>query len=367
MNKKLLIIFSFLLIILLSLTASAEVEIGGEVGVDSSVIFNNNQSEFYLTENLKIKLFIPQTKSAEVKVDFELRNNQFGTNTTFKKLYIKRGYNNFNISLGRQPVSWSFGSLINPVDFNFGAEIMDQSQSAKYIDAAKIYVPVNWKSGVEIVANPQLEIIDPESKKLNFKGTKTGIRARTMINNYDLSLNYINDPLDINRKNKIGLSLKGDLGPLGLYSAVSYEKSTKQTIEDENIYLLGLDYSKTINYDQRVYLQGEVINLSSIKLKEFATTLLQADISDNLELDEKRYNLLAGNISYSINNFSSVNLFLLGNINDSSFALTPQYKNQLPGNIDLTISSILATSKNKDFFNQENVPLSINFNLSYSF
>ena len=360
MNKKLLIIFSFLLIILLSLTASAEVEIGGEVGVDSSVIFNNNQSEFYLTENLNIKLFIPQTKSAEVKVDFELRNNQFGTNTTFKKLYIKRGYNNFNISLGRQPVSWSFGSLINPVDFNFGAEIMDQSQSAKYIAAAKIYVPVNWKTGIELVANPQI------STKTKTE-TKTGIRARTMINNYDLSLNYINDPLDINRKNKIGLSLKGDLGPLGLYSAVSYEKSTKQTIEDENIYLLGLDYSKTINYDQRVYLQGEVINLSSIKLKEFATTLLQADISDNLKLDEKRYNLLAGNISYSINNFSSVNLFLLGNINDSSFALTPQYKNQLPGNIDLTISSILATSKNKDFFNQENVPLSINFNLSYSF
>jgi len=366
MNKKLLITFSFLLIILLSLSASAEVEIGGEVGVDSNIIFNNNQSDFYLTENLNIKLFIPQTKSTEVKVDFELRNNQIGTNTTFKKLYIKREYNNFNISIGRQPVSWSFGSLINPVDFNFGAEIMDQSQSAKYIDAAKFYIPVNWKSGVEIVANPQLEIIDPELKKLNFKGTKTGIRARTMINDYDLSLNYVYDPF-FNRKNNLGLSLKGDLGPLGLYSAVSYEKSIKQTIEDEKIYLLGLDYSKTINYDQRIYFQGEVINLSSTKVIEFAKTLLQSNIPDDFKSADKRYNLFAGNISYSINNFSSVNFFLLGNINDSSFALTPQYKNQLPGNIDLTISSTLATSKNNEFFSQENIPLSLNFNLNYSF
>ena len=359
MNKKLSIIFSFLLIILLSLTASAEVEIGGEVGVDSNISFNNNQSNFYLTENLNLKLFIPQSEKTEVNVDFSIKNTQFGPNTNFNKLYIKRKYNNFNISIGRQPVSWSFGSLINPVDFNFGAEVMDQSQSAKYIDAVKFYLPVNWKTGLEIVANPNI-------KTENNSKTKSGIRYRTMINDYDLSLNYVYNPLS-NYDNKLGLSLKGDLGPLGLYSAVSYEKAAGEILEDENVYLLGLDYSKSINYDQRIYLQGEIINLSSTKVEEFASTLLQSNTIDNIELADERYNLFAGNISYSINNFSSFNLFLLGSINNSSFALTPQYKNQLPGNIELTISSILATNKNEDIFNQENIPLSININLNYSF
>lgn len=363
MNKKLPIVFSILLIILLTFSASAKVEIGGEVGIDSNMIFNDKQSNFYLTENLNLKLFIPQSKKTEVKVNFNIKNTQIGTNTTFEKLYIKRKYNKFNISIGRQPVSWSFGSLINPVDFNFGAEVMDRSQSAKYIDAVKFYMPVNWKTGVEIVANPKMGI---DGNELNYKNTKSGIRARTMINDYDLSLNYVYNSLS-NYDNKIGLSLKGDLGPLGLYSAVSYEKSENATYEDENIYLLGLDYSKSINYDQRLYLQGEIINLSSIKVKEFAETLLQSNIIDNIELADERYNLFAGNISYSINNFSSFNLFLLGNINDSSFALSPQYKNQLPGNIDLTISSTLAMNKDEKFFNQENIPLSLNFNLNYSF
>ena len=366
MNKKLSIIFSFLLIILLSLTASAEVEIGGELGVDSNISFNNNQRHFYLTENLNLKLFIPQTKNTEVKIDFNIKNSQIGTNTTFKKLYIKKAYNNFNISMGRQPVSWSFGSLINPVDFNFGAEVMDQSQSAKYIDAVKFYLPVNWKTGIEVVANPQLGISDSQIKELDYKGIKSGIRARTMINDYDLSFNYVYNPL-INRKNNLGLSLKGDLGPLGIYSAASYEKAANDILEDEDVYLLGVDYSKSINYDQRIYLQGEIINLSSTKLEEFASTLLQSNTIDNIELADERYNLFAGNISYSINNFSSFNLFLLGSINNSSFALTPQYKNQLPGNIELTISSTLATNKNKDIFNQKNIPLSVNFNLNYSF
>lgn len=363
MNKKISILFCFLLIILLSLTASAQVEIGGEAEVNS-IITIDDTPEFYLDEKLNIKLYIPETKNTEVKVDFDIKNSQFGVNTNFKKMYIKRSFNDFNLTLGKQPISWSFGSLLNPVDFNFGAEVMDESTSAKYIDAAKVYIPVDWKTGVEIVANPQSKIDD--DNLMIYKGTKTGIRARTMIKGYDLSLNYVYDPIvDSNIPNKLnnrlGLSLKGDLGPLGIYSAVSYEKDDES---EKETYLLGLDYSKSINYDQRIYFQGEIINLSSTKISSIAPSFSENNFDETINFADERHNLFLGNISYTLNDFSSLNFMMVGNINNNNLIFIPQYNNQLPGNIDMTIRGTITSGKNAELLNMSK---SINVNLKYSF
>lgn len=358
MNKKNIVVFIFLLILLISFTASAQVEIGGEAVINSNINITND-TQIYLNEKLNIKLYLPESKETEVKVDFAIKNNQFGVNTNFQKLYIKRNFANYNLTLGRQPVSWSFGSLINPVDFSFGAEVMDKSTLDKYIDSAKLYLPINWKSGIEIVANPQL---NNDSKV--YEGTKTGIRLRTMFNDYDFSFNYIYDPT-IKLDDRLGLSLKGDLGPIGLYSAVSFEKNDNR---DEEIYLLGLDYSKTINYDQRLYLQGEIINISPKKIEDFTsvfTGIQPTEIyPDKFDFGNERYNLFLGNISYQINEFSSWNFMLAGNINNENLLFIPQYKNQLPGNIDLTINVSLTNEKRDEFSAK---PANINFNLKYSF
>jgi len=364
MKRKLSILFGFLLLmILFSFSASAQVEIGGEAEINSLVNIRESEDiNIFLEEILNIKLYIPESKNTEVKVDFDIKNSQFGVNTNFKKLYIKRDFSKFNLTLGRQPVSWSFGSLLNPVDFNFGAEVMDESTSNKYIDAAKVYIPVDWKTGVELIADPQSKI---RNNNIDYEGTKTGIRARTMIKDYDLSLNYVYDPT-IKLDNRLGLSLKGDLGPLGIYSAFSYERDTDKENE-EKTYLLGLDYSRSINYDQRIYLQGEIINLSSTKLLSFVpaftgTSSKGEQMSFNLE--NKRYNLFLGNISYTLNDFSSLNFMLAGTTNNNELIFMPQYKNQLPGNIDLTIGSFLSSGNKNKFFD---IPVSINFNMKYSF
>ena len=356
MTKKVLLIFSILLLFVFSFNVSAsQLEIGGELETYSNIVFNkNNTPSLFFTENLNLKLYLPESNNTEVKVDFDITNNQSGVNTNFKKLYIKKKFSDFNMTLGRQPVSWSFGSLINPVAFNFGAEVMTESTSAKYIDAAKFYFPVNWKTGIELVAESQSEI-------------KTGLRARTMFNNYDLSANYVYDSTkDI--ENRIGFSIKGDLGPLGAYSALSYEIiKNNSNLENEQIYLAGLDYSKTVNYSQLIYFQGEIINLSGNKLINMLQNMDTA-YQTNIELfnlNDNRYNLFLGNISYTIDNFSNLNLMMMANINDGSLALIPQYKNQLPGNIDLTISSSLAGGEEGEVFYNNNIPLTVN--LSYSF
>ena len=68
-----------------------------------------------------------------------------------KKLYLKNRFDNFHLTVGRQPISWSFGSLLNPVDYTLGAVALDEESSSKYTDAVLVYVPINWNSGVDIV------------------------------------------------------------------------------------------------------------------------------------------------------------------------------------------------------------------------
>ena len=371
MPKKMLLIFSILLIFVFSLNVSAsQIEIGGELETYYNIIFSKNENpSFSLVENLNLKLYLPESNKAEAKVDFDITNTQTGIKTNFKKLYLKKKFSNFNLTLGRQPVSWSFGSLINPVDFNFGAEVMDESTSAKYIDAAKFYFPVNWKTGIEIVTEPKYSKVynkDINEYIYDYQNSKIGLRGRTMFNNYDLSTNYVYDSAKA-IENRIGFSIKGDLGFLGAYSAFSYEKDDDSILEDEKIYLVGLDYSKTVNYSQRIYLQGEIINLSGNKLINMVKnmpTSSQTNV-ESYNLVDDRYNLFLGNISYTINDFSNLNFMMMANINDGSLVLLPQYKNQLPGNIDLIISSSLAGGDKGEVFYNSNIPLSVS--LSYSF
>ncbi len=182
-----------------------------------------------------------------------------------------------------------------------------------------------------------------------------------MINDFDLSFNFVQEPIP-SKINRLGVSLKGDIGPLGTYSALSYEEYINFDKKEE-VYLVGFDYSKKINYDKRIYLQGEILNLSSSKIKDFATMMPTSPM--NLDLNT-RYNLFLGNINYTLNQFSNINLMVLANIDDGSLVTIPQYNNQLPGNLDLTFGGSVALGDNTDIFN-DNLPISLSLNLKYPF
>ncbi|MGM0409374.1 MAG: hypothetical protein ACQEQF_01325 [Bacillota bacterium] len=370
--KKIAIIFTLVLIILFSSNLSSlAVDIGGELEIKSNFNFKDEITSIPpLSEFLTLKLNIPESNNTKAVVEYNISRSQDQRNASFKKLYLKKGFEKFNLTLGKQPVSWGFGSLINPVDFNFGAEVMTQSTSAKYIEGAKVYIPINWKSGVEVVAKPNYEF---NNNHYTLEETKFGLRARTMFKDYDLSLNLINEPNNEGiKRNRIGLSVKGDLGPLGAYSALSYEKYEDLDKSDE-IYLFGLDYSRAINYDQRIYLQGEILNISAEKLGEIMSVLRPIEINSiesnrqniNSEINNNRYNMFLGNINYSLNQFSSFNFMLLGDIENESITIMPQYNNQLPGNIDMSISSNLSFNDFTSF--SDNLPMSLSINLKYPF
>ncbi|MFW5992320.1 MAG: hypothetical protein ACOCQN_03935, partial [Halanaerobiaceae bacterium] len=230
------------------------------------------------------------------------------------------------LTAGRQPISWSFGSLLNPVDYNPGAEVMDRETGGKYLDAVTGYIPLDWNSGVTLVAG------FPD----NSEDIKWGFRGRKGLSGYDISLNLIREPeKEINGNlysatNRAGISAKGDLGPAGIYGAVSFSKNEKDAY---STYLLGTDYSHRYNYGTKtLLLQFEYLNTEDRALNNFAGGMVPL-----LPEFNERLSLILGNINYSLNDFSSISFMTASCLNDSSFIIIPSYQNQINSNLEFII------------------------------
>ncbi|MFW5976360.1 MAG: hypothetical protein ACOCQS_00285 [Bacillota bacterium] len=237
----------FLLIFLLvySPVEITALEMGGEVESSLTGILNEeNDLETGLSNKLNLELFIPSYGNTESRVEFDFvdigdsleqpQGEIPGVNLnglTVKKMYIKHKENNYDITVGRQPISWSFGSLTNPVDFAQQAEFMEEETSQKFQDSVKLYFPFDWDTGLEMVGSwPR------DTTLIKYKDDfKYGFRYRTGIEGYDVSFNYIKElayeseiiPTEPQEsQDRAGVSLKGNFPgtEAGVYGAVHYSK-----------------------------------------------------------------------------------------------------------------------------------------------
>ncbi|MFW5786868.1 MAG: hypothetical protein ACOCV3_01240, partial [Halanaerobiales bacterium] len=136
-------------------------------------------------------------------------------------------------------------------------------------------------------------------------------------------------------------------------------------------YQIGLDYSKIINYSQRAYFQGEVLNLRPEKLEGLMGELMENSSDSDIDPElpglpvDDRLNLFFGNISYSLNNFSELGLTLAASLDDESFMLSPRYSNQLPGQLTVEIGSYYLQGEAGNLSNSKLIPIQLSF--SYPF
>lgn len=332
-NKFTVLMIMIIILITLSLSAVA-IDVGGEIkGTFTTTFSEDDGTDTEFQESLDLEFFLPRFGDNEVKVQFELMNplqGLKGDETTYniKKLYLKHKFEDFYLTIGRQPISWSYGSLLNPVDFNLGAVAMERETMGKYADAVEGYLPINWNSSLSLVA---------AEEESNGK-VKWGIRGRTGYQGYDLTANYVKEPekkeadVLLPAVDRVGLSFKGDLGPVGLYGSLGYYN--KEGIAEEGYtYQLGGDYSFVYNYDKQIMMQLEYLNVKRYNLNEiFYIPGLDKIYPKNIRLD-----LLLGNISYPIDDFSSVGMMVITSLDDGSALLIPTYENTLPYNITMNV------------------------------
>jgi len=363
------IIILFIIIFLLgSIPISAKIDIGGELTASLiNIIDNEGNISAYPQASLDLELYIPPFDNNQIKSAVYLYTNPTTgqLDFMFKKLYLKHKFDKLHLTLGRQPISWSFGSMLNPVDFTLGSMVMDEETGGKYQDAIQAYIPLNWNSSVSLVA------AFPEASQ----DIKWGLRGRTMIEGYDLTLNYVREPeIDfmgtiIPASQRIGFTTKGDLGPIGVYGALGYY--FKDNDNGDLAYLVGGDYSYFFEAGNKIYFQLEFLSIKKDNLSSILGPFFAGNVNNNLN---ENIGLILGMANYEIDEFSQINLMAIFSLNDRSIIVIPGYRNQLSNNLSFNLSTGIYFGKEDTLFGsnvseeaQQKPKGMIEIGLTYSF
>jgi len=364
-NITILFIIIFLLVLI---PVSAKIDIGGEVNTSLvGILDNQGNISGYLQESLDLELFLPSFDDTQAKYEIYLYNHPLsgGFDYLLKKLYLKHKFEKFHLTVGRQPISWSFGSMLNPVDFSLGAMVMDEETGSKYQNAIEAYYPINWNSSITAIA----------AFPNGFENMKWGLRGRTMLEGYDLTLNYVREPEEnsaetmIPVSQRIGISAKGDLGPFGIYGALGYY--FKDNDDGDLAYLIGGDYSYFFEAGNKIYFQLEYLSIKKDNLFSILGSFFSGNITNNLD---NQVGLLLGLANYEINEFSQVSLMAISSLNDGSMIIMPGYHNQLNNNLSFDLNLAIYSGKEGTLFGStvsevaQQMPKGmIEVGLSYSF
>lgn len=353
---------------LVLIPVSAKIDIGGEVNTSLvGILDNQGNISGYLQESLDLELFLPSFDDTQAKYEIYLYNHPLsgGFDYLLKKLYLKHKFEKFHLTVGRQPISWSFGSMLNPVDFSLGAMVMDEETGSKYQNAIEAYYPINWNSSITAIA----------AFPNGFENMKWGLRGRTMLEGYDLTLNYVREPEEnsaetmIPVSQRIGISAKGDLGPFGIYGALGYY--FKDNDDGDLAYLIGGDYSYFFEAGNKIYFQLEYLSIKKDNLFSILGSFFSGNITNNLD---NQVGLLLGLLNYEINEFSQVSLMAISSLNDGSMIIMPGYHNQLNNNLSFNLNMAIYSGKEGTLFGStvsevaQQMPKGmIEVGLSYSF
>jgi len=320
MNKyHLLVGFSLIFIIVFFfnfLALASDITFGGQLNVSLTGFYDNQSGFGYLPQaNLDLELFLPPWDNNEIRVAGSLYTDIVNGQLDFfwKRLYWKHRFDDFHLTIGRQPISWSFGSLLNPVDYSLGAVALERDYSTKFQNAIEIYYPVNWHTGLSLVAS------SPDS----LENTKIGLRGRTLINDFDITAQFVQEQVIAVKpgQQRFGITAKGDIGKFGVYGALGYYRDEKKSFS----LLVGADYSYFFPSANRLYLQAEYLNIPPEVLSQITGSLMIRQP----ESQDKNVHLLTGNISYQIDEFSSIGLTSLYNFNNGSALFMSNYTNHL--------------------------------------
>lgn len=352
------IIFFLLLIFFFWNQAVSAVEIGGKASFISNLIYQDSSLDSNFRTELELEMLLPYDAAVDLQNRAVIVVDGAEAEIWFKRLYLRKDLGPFTAKFGRQPVSWAFGSLLNPADYTLGAEALEEESRAKFVDGIELYYPIGWGSGLTFVVS------DTDADN-----NKWALRGRSNVRGYDLTANYVKDPSDGEGGDldRFALTAKGDLGPLGVYSSLAKWQNEKI---DYNIYQIGSDYSYSMLDGRRIRLQGEYLRISGIK-DEIRNFSFFDPISES-ENDFLSSNGAAGkvelfnsSIAFEPDEFSSIGIITVSYLGDGSTLIIPNYSYLFSSDLLLELRGIIPFGSEDELLAEGGKSLELT--LSYTF
>ena len=356
-KKIILTLIMSLGLVLISFNFSLAADIGGKASLISNLSYSDSELDNSLAAELELEWFLPYDFPLDIQNRAVISLDEAAeaeVDLWFKKLYLRQKLGPLTAKIGRQPVSWSYGALINPVDYSLGAENLQEETKAKFVDGLELYYPINWGSGLTFTAS------DVEGKE-----HKWALRGRTTLRGYDLSASYVRTPEgDSAVLERYGLTTKGDLGPLGIYAAYGLWQSREI---DYDIYQIGTDYSYHFLAGSQLYLQGEYLRLEGVEgdFSSFSFLNLGAAAEESSSDRKNNLDFVNTNLSYEIDDFSSIGIMTVSFLDDGSTIFIPKYTYLFSSNLLLELRANIAAGKEEEMLGGDYRGLEIN--LSYTF
>ncbi len=379
-KNYLIIILVFTLILLFSAGLNNHqvqaIDIGGELNLNAGLNYSaDGDLTTGFSGSTELEFYLPGAAGIEPRLVIQGSLRDSGeADFNFKYLYLRRRFNNGHLTLGRQPVSWSYGAVINPYDYGFSIEGLAGETLTPGIDGARYFHSLGAGKSLQAVINwPEY---NSELDELGF-----GARLRLPGQGYDLSFNVasqkiphidiIDDELVLleDRLTRAGLTYSGDIGELGAYGAAGYYRLHDTEIDDWVIQL-GLDYSWVTGEfgSRQIIVQGEYLRFVQNDLD--MTALLGLAIS-NQSLGEQvpggdmsggnmSASSIAGgeiftardlfilNISTNLDSFTNIGLALLGETEKNNLMAAPYYISDLGGGLELRLDGSIGLDSDNE-------------------
>lgn len=352
----------FILLVILTVPTihipAGAVETGGEIQVQSGLFYKDELSVNFLGEG-ELEFFLPGARNLDTRLVLRGRLEQSNPELGIKYLYLRRRHENGHITLGRQPVSWSYGAIFNPLDYGLGVEGLAGITHTPEMDGIRFFRFLGAGSGFQVVTGFDQGLTGQSPEKLGYGG-----RLRVPLPGHDISLNISYRPFPATGEDNLlrgGLTYSGDAGPVGIYGALGYYRLHKAG-KDDYVVQLGIDYSKPVGpeYDRRLfYLQVEYM----IFVKEqLSPTFLWRYSLPAEENSLGSHDLLAVNIFLEIDPFSQLGTALIAETTGGrTLTVTPYFQSDLGGGVELRIEGVFL------FHDIDGTGAAVNAGLSYCF
>ena len=263
---------------------------------------------------------------------YESPGQSDSTHTDLDRAYIDFYFPGFDMTIGKQRVAIGVSHLWAPLDLFNRVNIFEPKEEKPGVNAFKIYVPVGETSSLTGVFSPEED----------FKSSKSGFRAQTLLKGVDIGLSLIHYGM----KNQMiyGIDLRGE-NIIGWWLEGGYFSSAA---ENNIKIVLGFDY--TFPYKRGIYWLNEFFYDESGEKDSARYDYDKLLTGDRFTLGQKYY---FSSLQFPFTHFLAGSVSYIGNWTDGSYILSPGLRYELTQNVALNLGLFFLMGKKGGEFNRE--------------